>query len=231
MVFLFVCVTTSTFLKSYGLFNRYTLEWRTTCGVNTVRGTSETLNFWSTSRGKKCTSGCRRKERGNSKGWRKLLSQHILGNLKVCVSMCWRMELPQISRSLKFQISLWHCWYSQKNVITKHNYCLYVFFFFFPNLRSTGEDGIYSYCCKATKGCANSAGNSRNCCSTASTTQMQVEVTILIQWICKNPVGNSWYSYVDETYHVIIPAQPSGHQTIDFSHTCVSQGWNASLFD
>lgn len=54
--------------------------------------------------------------------------------------------------------------------------CNIVLFFFF---RSAGEDGIYSHCCQATERCANSAGNSRNCCSAASSAQVQVASTVL----------------------------------------------------
>lgn len=52
-------------------------------------------------------------------------------------------------------------------------------FFFFLFFRSAGEDGIYSHCCQATKRCANSAGNSRNCCSAASSAQVQVASSVL----------------------------------------------------
>lgn len=55
-------------------------------------------------------------------------------------------------------------------------YAVTLFCFFF---RSAGEDGIYSHCCQATERCANSAGNSRNCCSAASSAQVQVASTVL----------------------------------------------------
>lgn len=46
-------------------------------------------------------------------------------------------------------------------------------------IRSTGEDGIYSHCCQATEGCANPAGNPRNCCPTASSAEVQVEFGLI----------------------------------------------------
>lgn len=46
--------------------------------------------------------------------------------------------------------------------------------------RPAGEDGIYSHCCQATERCANSARNSWNCCSAASSAaQVQVGFSIL----------------------------------------------------
>lgn len=67
-------------------FCRSTSEWQTIYGGNTVRGTSKTPNCKSMNHGKKCTSGCLRRGKENSKDWQKALSQRILRNPKVCTA-------------------------------------------------------------------------------------------------------------------------------------------------
>lgn len=66
---------------------------------------------------------------------------------------------------------LFELWFKKQNTDLKS---LNDFLICCDTFRPAGEDGIYSHCCQATERCANSAGNSWDCCSAASTGSMQV---------------------------------------------------------